>query len=89
MNAETGRTYELAKELVPDDVGIGQLLNDYKEAFGEKVIERMENGEATKDETLAAVHMERGDPIVRVSEEVVQRLRLGDRELRRRKQRRR
>lgn len=82
MNTDTGWTGKLPDALLKD-VKSGEPLADYADELKEL---------AAKQDDLASElseRVEKGEPIVAVSEEVVQRLRLGDRELRRRKQRRR
>lgn len=84
MNADTGQVYDLGEDFT-GFMAIGDKLS--KELFDEKLAE-MERP-LSSDEMAAAVDAARGDTIVRVSAEAAQRARLGDRELRRRKQRRR
>jgi hypothetical protein len=78
MNAETGQIYRLETS----DTAIGGLLPLLKREY-------VESEEATDDVRAAYSAQMRGEPIVRVSEKAAQLNRLGERELRRRKQRRR
>ena len=84
MNAETGQMYALGTDLFGERE-VGEMLAktelDAAMAKADRAL--------TADEMAAAVDMAKGDPIVRVGEEAAQRARLGDRELRRRRQRRR
>lgn len=89
MNAETGRIYELPEGIV-DGPGVS-----IPQAFvpGLWDLEKAHRAHAKHEEATKARELrraiERDEPLVTVSAEVVQRLRLGDRELRRRRQRRR
>lgn len=83
MNAYTGATYEMFNSSVP----IGGRLDTDPAALAE-LTARVDSAEATRDEIAMADAIAKGDPIVRVDPAVAQRLRLGDRELRRRKRRR-
>jgi hypothetical protein len=56
-------------------------------AVGQPITQDMWPSDLTVDASLLTA-LEAGEPVVAVDAEVVQRLRLGDRELRRRKQRR-
>jgi hypothetical protein len=84
MNADTGQVYDLGEDFT-GFMSIGDKLS--KELLDEKM-GQMERA-LSSDEMAAAVEAARGDTIVRVSAEAAQRSRLGDRELRRRRQRRR
>lgn len=89
MNADTGRTYELP-EGVLDGPGVPIPPAWAPGLLG---LERAERERGREEEARKARELrraiERDEPLVTVSAEVVQRLRLGDRELRRRRQRRR
>lgn len=92
MNTITGWTGELPSDLY---AAPGERLDPSFPAYGpvlEDHIEQRPEGEEKEAELgkLRALQEQvaTGDPIVAVSGEVVQRLRLGDRELRRRRQRR-
>jgi hypothetical protein len=84
MNAETGQVYDLGTDVFGEH-DVGQMFDkaelDAAMAKADRAL--------TADEMAAAVDIARGDPVVRVGEEAAQRARLGDRELRRRRQRRR
>jgi hypothetical protein len=84
MNAETGQVYDLGTDVFgePD---VGEM---FAKAQLDDALAKADRA-LTSDEMAAAVDIARGDPIVRVGEEAAQRARLGDRELRRRRQRRR
>lgn len=84
MNAETGQIYDLGTDLFPD----GEIGDKLAKKAMEDALAKMERP-LTPDEMAAAVDVAKGDTIVRVGEEAAQRARLGDRELRRRRQRRR
>lgn len=74
------------------DANLYQLREQAEKLFGEEVAVEDLTDEAAADfeEAREKLEAEGKDPkIVAVSSEVVQRLRLGDKELRRRKQRRR
>jgi hypothetical protein len=83
VNADTGIVYDLSPELVKD-IPVG----------GEIPAERFEGFLVTGQPLSRRVSLQRrvdsakGDALVRVRTEAAQRARLGDRELRRRKQRR-
>ncbi len=84
MNAETGQVYDLGTDVFGEgDIGemFAKDLLDAAMAKAERTL--------TADEVAAAVDIAKGDPLIRVGEEAAQRARLGDRELRRRRQRRR
>jgi hypothetical protein len=83
MNADTGIAYDLGSDLVKD-IPIGGMIptERFEQVIGE-------GRSLTPDEMAAAVDSAKGDTLVRVQAEAAQRARLGDRELRRRKQRRR
>lgn len=83
MNAHDGHVYELGEDLLPD-VPVGGLLS-------EDFLEKLSTAERalSSDELAAARDLAEGAPIVRVDPAAAQRARLGDRELRRRRQRRR
>ena len=85
MNAYTGQSYVLDEALMKD-TAIGAPL---PESFVGEVAMRLTQEQATVDELEAATAMAQGQPVIRTTAEVVQRLRIGDRELRRRRQRRR
>jgi hypothetical protein len=84
MNTDTGQVYDLREEVI-GDLEIGDKLA--KQTMEAKMAEL--SGQLSCDEMAAAVDLAKGDTIVRVSPEAAQRARLGDRELRRRRQRRR
>lgn len=84
MNADTGMVYDLGTDLVPDG-DAGDKLTKAMFMAGMELTKR----QLSPDEMAAAVDLAKGDTIVRVSPEAAQRARLGDRELRRRRQRRR
>ena len=75
MNADTGIAYELGEDLIGAK-DIGDKLSGLSRPL-------------SPDEMAAAVDAAKGDAIVRVDPAAAQRARLGDRELRRRRQRRR
>lgn len=89
MNTDTGRLYELRRDLLDEtgrrrDVTAGDpALRSYVERF-ERIV-----GELTDDEAAAAQDLEAGATIVPVSDAVAQKVRLGERELERRVRRRR
>ena len=95
MNAQNGTLYDIPEGIF---LAPGEALNPATwpatAAANEKFVEESSRSETDKQkarelrEELTAA-MDRREPIVGVDAEVVQRLRLGDRELRRRKQRRR
>jgi hypothetical protein len=82
MNTNTGWTGKLPEGL---EVDLGTDLRNLTEEV-ERHAQREREPEKHKELVEA---LKKKEPIVAVSAEVVQRLRLGDRELRRRKQRRR
>lgn len=84
MNADTGIAYDLGEDLIGDKE-IGDKLDA---AFFHSRIEELKRP-LSPDEMAAAVDAAKGDAIVRVDAAAAQRARLGDRELRRRRQRRR
>lgn len=84
MNADTGIAYTLGEDLIGDKE-IGDKLDA---AFFHSRIEEV-NRPLSPDEMAAAVDAAKGDAIVRVDAAAAQRARLGDKELRRRRQRRR
>lgn len=84
MNTETGQVYDLGTDVFPD----GEIGEKLAKKELEAALAKAERA-LTPDELAAAVDVAKGDTIVRVSEEAAQRARLGDRELRRRRQRRR
>lgn len=89
MNTDTGQVYDLGEDLI-GDAQLGDKLE--KEKLMEAMQARLDGDPpraATPDELAAAVDLAKGDTIVHVGEEAAQRARLGDRELRRRRQRRR
>jgi hypothetical protein len=83
MNVNDGHVYDLGADLIGDRKA-GEKLND-------EFMERLAalDREATADELAAARDMAEGGTIVAVDAAAAQRARLGDRELRRRRQRRR
>lgn len=84
MNADTGQVYDLGEDLI-GSAEVGDKINKAMfMAHCEKASRPL-----TPDEMAAAVDSAKGDTIIRVGEEAAQRARLGDRELRRRRQRRR
>lgn len=87
MNADTGQVYDLRDEVIGGAFIGDQLGKEEMQAGLERLF--AEGEPATPDEMAAAVDAAKGDTIVRVGEEAAQRARLGDRELRRRRQRRR
>ena len=84
MNAETGQIYELGSDVFGD----GEIGQKLKRDEVDAQLADLKRTLST-EEMAAAVDLARGDTIVRVGEEAAQRARLGDRELRRRRQRRR
>lgn len=84
MNADTGIVYDLNPELVKDIPVGGVIPTGRFEGFMATTGQPL-----TPSELAAAVDSAKGDTLVRVRSEAAQRARLGDRELRRRKQRRR
>lgn len=84
MNADTGIVYDLGFDLIPDGDNGDELTKEMFMAGMEKAQRPL-----SPDELAAAIDVAKGDTIVRVSAEAAQRARLGDRELRRRRQRRR
>lgn len=84
MNADTGIAYELGEDLVGDKEVGDKLSAEFFHSQMEKLDRAL-----SPDEMAAAVDAARGDAIVRVDAAAAQRARLGDRELRRRRQRRR
>lgn len=84
MNADTGQVYDLGVDLV-GETEVGDKID--KTMFMAQL--EKASRPLTPDEMAAAVDTAKGDTIVRVGEEAAQRARLGDRELRRRRQRRR
>jgi hypothetical protein len=84
MNADTGVAYDLGFDLV----GEKEVGDKLSAAFFAEGIERI-GRPLSPDEMAAAVDAAKGDAIVRVDAAAAQRARLGDRELRRRRQRRR
>lgn len=87
MNAETGQVYALREELT-GDAEVGDRLDMEQFVAGMEAL-AAEQKPLTPEELAAAVDGAKGDPLIRVGEEAAQRARLGDRELRRRRQRRR
>lgn len=83
MNADTGIVYDLSPKIT-EDIPVGGIIPT--ERF-EQIIEAGQP--LSPSEMAAAVDSAKGDTLVRVRAEAAQRARLGDRELRRRKQRRR
>jgi len=87
MNADTGRIYDLS------ELGIGEggyrdpvMSAGQLDALAQL---KMERGEAlTQDELAACVDAARGDTIVAVSDQVAHTMRTGQREVDRRKRRR-
>jgi hypothetical protein len=79
VNTETGRVYELGGDLV-------QKLSP-RFGFNGSELETLDRP-LTNDELAAATDAARGETIVPISDNVAQRLRLGERELERRKKRR-
>lgn len=84
MNADTGIAYDLGEDLI----GEAEIGDKLSADFFMAGIERIDRP-LSPDEMAAAVDAAKGDAIVRVDAAAAQRARLGDRELRRRKQRRR
>lgn len=84
MNAETGQVYELGTDVFGDRE-VGKMFDKAELDAAMAMIDRG----LTAEEMAAAVDIAKGDPVVRVGQEAAQRARLGDRELRRRRQRRR
>lgn len=78
MNADTGIAYRLGEDIF-EKVEVGERIS----------FDTLPDRPLTAEEMAAAVDDARGEAIVRIEERAAQRLRLGDRELRRRKQRRR
>lgn len=87
MNADTGAVYRIGTDLDQPDIYSPPPING--DLLGDLRLRAETAGRPLSDEESAAAEAQaRGEQIVRVSEQVVQRLRLGDRELRRRRQRR-
>lgn len=84
MNAHDGHVYDLGPEFT-EKTQVGESLS--VDGFV-ATLEKLER-EATPDEQAAARDLVEGAAIVRVDAAAAQRARLGDRELRRRRQRRR
>jgi hypothetical protein len=84
VNADTGIAYELGEDLI----GEKEIGDKLEAAFWTSRIEDLKRP-LSADEMAAAVDAAKGDAIVRVDPAAAQRARLGDRELRRRRQRRR
>lgn len=84
MNADTGIAYDLGEDLI----GVKEIGDKLDAAFFESRMEEISRP-LSPDEMAAAVDAAKGDAIVRVDAAAAQRARLGDRELRRRRQRRR
>lgn len=83
MNANTGVAYDLGKDLVRSGP-LGEPIDatNYLDRF--EALDRP----ATTDEMACAVDIAKGDPILAISQDAAQRLRLGERELERRARRR-
>lgn len=84
MHTGTGETFPLPSDM---EVNLGQIISP------QMVNELLEKEQRAEEDRIRTAKLDQalrqGAPIVTVSSEVVQRLRLGDRELHRRKQRRR
>jgi hypothetical protein len=85
MNTNSGVAYELGSDLTGEAV-LGEALKPLAPMLTELRDEQKRR--ATEDELAAAAAQAQGDTIVRISEEAAQKLKLGERELRRRKARR-
>lgn len=84
MNADTGIAYELGQDEWKNSAeSVAHFL------VSDQIRWKSSTAHSSPDETAAAVDAARGDAIVRVDAAAAQRARLGDRELRRRRQRRR
>lgn len=84
MNTDTGMIYDLGADIIGDRATGDKLQKAEMDAKLAKLDRSL-----TSDEIAAAVDLAKGDTIVRVSAAAAQRARIGDRELRRRRQRRR
>jgi hypothetical protein len=85
VNTETGRVYELGEDLVQKlSPRFAEPHKQLVTAMSSVALDRP----LTNDEFAAATDAARGERIVPISGDVAQRLRLGERELERRKKRR-
>lgn len=84
MNTNTGALYELGADVAPQITFPGDPLELEQLRAKASTLER----KLTSDEAAAIEALEKGDRLVAIDAQVVQKLRLGERELRRRRHRR-